>query len=54
MNGAIVDTPKGRGTVVGYLKNGRVVVKIEKEPEREDGLIVVYSFAPDEVKEVEA
>ena len=53
MNGAIVDTPLGRGTVVGRLKNGKVVVQFEREPEREDGLIVVHSFWPHEVTEVE-
>ena len=57
MNGAIVDTPKGRGTVVGSMKNGKVIVWLDADKARlergETNVMETYAFQAREVKEVD-
>ena len=60
MNGATVDTPKGRGTVVGKMTvkfPGKLIVWLDADRERlerkETDIMETYAFWPDECKEVE-
>ena len=51
--GAVVDTPRGRGVVIGRLNDGRLVVKLDLEIERPDYIITAWAFQPEDVREVE-
>ena len=57
MNPIIVETPKGRGTVVGHLKNGKVIVWLDEDKSRlergETNVMETYAFQAREVKEVD-
>ena len=57
MNGAIVDTPLGHGTVVGKTAAGKVIVWLDEDKARlergETNVMETYAFQAREVKEVE-
>ena len=57
MNPMVVDTPKGRGTVVGSMKNGKVIVWLDADKARlergETNVMETYAFQAREVKEVD-
>ena len=51
--GEIVDTPRGRGRVIGKLSSGKILVKLDLEIERPDYIITAWAFDESEIKEVE-
>jgi len=51
--GEIVDTPLGRGVVIGKLSSGKIVVKLDLEIERPDYIITARAFEPEDVRAVE-